>query len=188
MWWGRVKGSRIGLYSITKQTNSECFITWMWDSHLFSIISGKVVTKCIRVLPIDPAWLSINLGILICIECSGIHREMGVHHSRIQSLALDKLATSELLVRNWLYSEPSLPYQSSGLNFSFPIQLNWRFLCRIKERYPVWKKIITFCWPPSFFFFSVIFLCIMWSCLSYSPSICDLFPPYSSLFLLIISV
>ncbi|XP_060628400.2 arf-GAP with SH3 domain, ANK repeat and PH domain-containing protein 1-like [Anolis sagrei] len=46
----------------------------------------------------DPAWLSINLGILICIECSGIHREMGVHHSRIQSLALDKLATSELLL------------------------------------------------------------------------------------------
>ncbi|XP_060087041.1 arf-GAP with SH3 domain, ANK repeat and PH domain-containing protein 2-like [Heteronotia binoei] len=46
----------------------------------------------------DPAWLSINLGILICIECSGIHREMGVHHSRIQSLALDKLSTSELLL------------------------------------------------------------------------------------------
>uniref|UniRef100_A0A8C4JQQ8 ASAP1 protein n=1 Tax=Dromaius novaehollandiae TaxID=8790 RepID=A0A8C4JQQ8_DRONO len=46
----------------------------------------------------DPTWLSINLGILICIECSGIHREMGVHLSRIQSLSLDKLATSELLV------------------------------------------------------------------------------------------
>uniref|UniRef100_K7GFL5 Arf-GAP with SH3 domain, ANK repeat and PH domain-containing protein 3 n=1 Tax=Pelodiscus sinensis TaxID=13735 RepID=K7GFL5_PELSI len=46
----------------------------------------------------DPTWLSINLGILICIECSGIHREMGVHHSRIQSLSLDKLTTSELLL------------------------------------------------------------------------------------------
>ncbi|NWI09607.1 ASAP1 protein, partial [Crypturellus soui] len=46
----------------------------------------------------DPTWLSINLGILICIECSGIHREMGVHLSRIQSLSLDKLATSELLL------------------------------------------------------------------------------------------
>ncbi|NWY05006.1 ASAP1 protein, partial [Nothoprocta ornata] len=46
----------------------------------------------------DPTWLSINLGILICIECSGIHRQMGVHLSRIQSLSLDKLATSELLL------------------------------------------------------------------------------------------
>ncbi|XP_018414219.1 PREDICTED: arf-GAP with SH3 domain, ANK repeat and PH domain-containing protein 1 isoform X6 [Nanorana parkeri] len=46
----------------------------------------------------DPTWLSINLGILTCIECSGIHREMGVHISRIQSLELDKLGTSELLL------------------------------------------------------------------------------------------
>uniref|UniRef100_A0A8C0JF27 ArfGAP with SH3 domain, ankyrin repeat and PH domain 1 n=1 Tax=Chelonoidis abingdonii TaxID=106734 RepID=A0A8C0JF27_CHEAB len=45
----------------------------------------------------DPTWLSTNLGILTCIECSGIHREMGVHISRIQSLELDKLGTSELL-------------------------------------------------------------------------------------------
>ncbi|XP_028853296.1 arf-GAP with SH3 domain, ANK repeat and PH domain-containing protein 2 isoform X1 [Denticeps clupeoides] len=46
----------------------------------------------------DPTWISTNLGILTCIECSGIHREMGVHYSRIQSLSLDKLGTSELLL------------------------------------------------------------------------------------------
>lgn len=46
----------------------------------------------------DPTWLSTNLGILTCIECSGIHRELGVHYSRIQSLTLDLLSTSELLV------------------------------------------------------------------------------------------
>ncbi|XP_061667444.1 arf-GAP with SH3 domain, ANK repeat and PH domain-containing protein 2-like isoform X2 [Syngnathoides biaculeatus] len=45
-----------------------------------------------------PTWLSTNLGVLICIECSGIHREIGVHHSRIQSLDLDVLGTSELLL------------------------------------------------------------------------------------------
>lgn len=48
--------------------------------------------------PPGPTWLSTNLGVLICIECSGIHREMGVHYSRIQSLDLDVLGTSELLV------------------------------------------------------------------------------------------
>ena len=46
----------------------------------------------------DPTWLATNLGILMCIECSGIHRELGVHYSRIQSLTLDVLSTSELLV------------------------------------------------------------------------------------------
>uniref|UniRef100_A0A2I2ZLA9 ArfGAP with SH3 domain, ankyrin repeat and PH domain 2 n=1 Tax=Gorilla gorilla gorilla TaxID=9595 RepID=A0A2I2ZLA9_GORGO len=47
----------------------------------------------------DPTWLSTNLGILTCIECSGIHRELGVHYSRMQSLTLDVLGTSELLGR-----------------------------------------------------------------------------------------
>ncbi|KAJ8289480.1 hypothetical protein GJAV_G00001770 [Gymnothorax javanicus] len=47
---------------------------------------------------LDPTWLSTNLGILTCIECSGIHRELGVHYSRIQSLTLDMLSTSELLL------------------------------------------------------------------------------------------
>uniref|UniRef100_A0A8C1QSL4 ArfGAP with SH3 domain, ankyrin repeat and PH domain 1a n=1 Tax=Cyprinus carpio TaxID=7962 RepID=A0A8C1QSL4_CYPCA len=46
----------------------------------------------------EPKWLSTNLGILTCIECSGIHREMGVHISRIQSMELDKLGSSELLL------------------------------------------------------------------------------------------
>ena len=34
----------------------------------------------------------------MCIECSGIHREMGVHISRIQSLTLDNVGTSQLLL------------------------------------------------------------------------------------------
>ncbi|CAL8300432.1 unnamed protein product [Boreogadus saida] len=46
----------------------------------------------------NPTWLATNLGILMCIECSGIHRELGVHYSRIQSLTLDVLSTSELLL------------------------------------------------------------------------------------------
>jgi hypothetical protein len=38
-----------------------------------------------------PDWVCLNLGILICIQCSGIHRSLGVHVSKVRSLALDDL-------------------------------------------------------------------------------------------------
>ncbi len=34
-------------------------------------------------------WVSINLGVILCIECSGIHRSLGTHVSKIRSLTLD---------------------------------------------------------------------------------------------------
>ncbi|KAK1079831.1 hypothetical protein LTR33_006064 [Friedmanniomyces endolithicus] len=34
-------------------------------------------------------WCSINLGVLLCIECSGIHRSLGTHISKVRSLTLD---------------------------------------------------------------------------------------------------
>ncbi|KAH7328769.1 hypothetical protein B0I35DRAFT_486785 [Stachybotrys elegans] len=34
-------------------------------------------------------WVSINLGIILCIECSGIHRSLGTHISKVRSLTLD---------------------------------------------------------------------------------------------------
>ncbi|MGH0168074.1 UNVERIFIED_CONTAM: hypothetical protein FKN15_067445 [Acipenser sinensis] len=37
----------------------------------------------------EPRWASINLGITLCIECSGIHRSLGVHLSKVRSLTLD---------------------------------------------------------------------------------------------------
>ncbi len=36
-----------------------------------------------------PDWASISFGILVCIQCSGIHRSLGVHLSKIRSLNLD---------------------------------------------------------------------------------------------------
>ncbi|KAL2351706.1 ARF GTPase-like protein activator [Cryomyces antarcticus] len=37
-------------------------------------------------------WVSINLGIILCIECSGIHRSLGTHISKVRSLTLDTSA------------------------------------------------------------------------------------------------
>ncbi|KAM7222118.1 hypothetical protein V8F06_002390 [Rhypophila decipiens] len=34
-------------------------------------------------------WVSLNLAIILCIECSGIHRSLGTHISKVRSLTLD---------------------------------------------------------------------------------------------------
>ncbi|CAE7243393.1 AGD12 [Symbiodinium sp. CCMP2592] len=38
-----------------------------------------------------PRWCSINLGVIICAECAGLHRKLGTHISFVQSLSLDVL-------------------------------------------------------------------------------------------------
>eukprot|EP00262_Sarcandra_glabra_P012331 TRINITY_DN3151_c0_g1_i1.p1 TRINITY_DN3151_c0_g1~~TRINITY_DN3151_c0_g1_i1.p1 ORF type:complete len:466 (+),score=66.46 TRINITY_DN3151_c0_g1_i1:176-1399(+) len=45
--------------------------------------------KCADCGSSDPDWASLNLGILVCIECSGVHRNLGVHISKVRSLTLD---------------------------------------------------------------------------------------------------
>eukprot|EP00002_Diphylleia_rotans_P031133 TRINITY_DN6453_c0_g1_i4.p1 TRINITY_DN6453_c0_g1~~TRINITY_DN6453_c0_g1_i4.p1 ORF type:complete len:495 (+),score=73.28 TRINITY_DN6453_c0_g1_i4:1075-2559(+) len=47
-------------------------------------------STCAECRSPDPDWVSLNLGILVCIECSGIHRSLGVHISKVRSLTLDR--------------------------------------------------------------------------------------------------
>ena len=84
-----------------------CLIVVKWSSLFLRYLSAMenlieskfLFLSSIHLFFTDPTWLSTNLGVLTCIECSGIHREMGVHVSRVRSLTLDNLGTAELLVR-----------------------------------------------------------------------------------------
>ncbi|KAM9318545.1 arf-GAP with coiled-coil, ANK repeat and PH domain-containing protein 2 [Pholidichthys leucotaenia] len=44
----------------------------------------------------EPRWASVNLGVTMCIECSGIHRSLGVHLSKVRSLTLDSWEAEQL--------------------------------------------------------------------------------------------
>ena len=51
-----------------------------------------------RARPLDPRWASWNLGIFMCIECSGVHRSVGTHISRVKSVNLDTWTTEQIEV------------------------------------------------------------------------------------------
>uniref|UniRef100_A0A672M1B9 Arf-GAP with GTPase, ANK repeat and PH domain-containing protein 1 n=1 Tax=Sinocyclocheilus grahami TaxID=75366 RepID=A0A672M1B9_SINGR len=57
---------------------------------LQSVRNMRGNTRCVDCEAQNPDWASLNLGALICIECSGIHRNLGTHLSRVRSLDLDE--------------------------------------------------------------------------------------------------
>ncbi|XP_078023501.1 arf-GAP with coiled-coil, ANK repeat and PH domain-containing protein 2 [Epinephelus lanceolatus] len=59
-------------------------------------LSGPGNLRCCDCGEEDPRWASINLGITMCIECSGIHRSLGVHLSKVRSLTLDSWEAEQL--------------------------------------------------------------------------------------------
>jgi len=55
---------------------------------------NPLCAECDRSNP-PPEWVSLNLGCVVCIDCSGVHRALGVHVSKMRSLKLDDLEPEE---------------------------------------------------------------------------------------------
>lgn len=81
--------------------------------------------KCADCGAPEPDWASLNLGVLVCIECSGVHRNLGVHISKVRSLTLD--------FRVW---EPSVItlFQSLGNTFANSV---WEELLQSRSAFQV---------------------------------------------------
>ncbi|KAJ5856314.1 uncharacterized protein N7529_010258 [Penicillium soppii] len=61
---------------------------------LLRLEHNKICADCKRNK--HPRWASWNLGVFVCIRCSGIHRGMGTHISRVKSVDLDAWTDEQL--------------------------------------------------------------------------------------------
>uniref|UniRef100_A0AAQ4QSA5 ArfGAP with GTPase domain, ankyrin repeat and PH domain 2 n=1 Tax=Gasterosteus aculeatus aculeatus TaxID=481459 RepID=A0AAQ4QSA5_GASAC len=80
------------LASLQSCESGRSKVRWSSQSEavaLQAIRNAKGNHLCVDCEAPNPTWASLNLGALICIECSGIHRNLGTHLSRVRSLDLD---------------------------------------------------------------------------------------------------
>lgn len=75
------------------------------DSKGKDLVNGRRVPRsfsmahhCRSVTLPGPRWASWNLGIFLCIRCAGIHRNLGVHISKVRSVNLDSWTPEQVVV------------------------------------------------------------------------------------------
>ena len=68
----------------------------------------------------SPTWASLNIGVFVCIKCSGCHREIGVHITKIKSVELDLWPSKSLTDFSKINNEIANAYWEYDLkNYDF---------------------------------------------------------------------
>ena len=74
---------------------------------------NKLCADCAARLP---EWASMTFGVLICDECSGVHRQLGTHLSRVRSLSIDMWHPEQYFVFKQFGNAFANPIWESGMS------------------------------------------------------------------------
>lgn len=95
-----------------------------------------------------PRWASWNLGVFLCIRCAGIHRNLGVHVSKVKSVNLDSWTPEQLAMVQQIGNRRARSVYEAGLpaNFRRP-QTDSALEALIRAKYEQ-KKYVDKDWIP----------------------------------------
>ena len=113
------------------------------------VIINKLLKKpenkfCADCKRSSPSWASINLGVFVCINCSGCHREIGVHVTKIKSVNLDVWPNEVLKnfqkINNKIANE-YWEYKLKKFNFKAIQNDNYKLIQFIRDKYEYKKWV-----------------------------------------------
>jgi len=96
-----------------------------------------------------PRWASWNLGLFLCIRCAGIHRNLGVHISKVKSVNLDSWTPQQVASMQQMQNSKARAVYEAGIpeDFRRP-QTDSAVEAFVRQKYEK-KKFIQPNWQPS---------------------------------------
>lgn len=85
---------------------------------------NSICFECHAPLSYESAWASANLGVFICLNCSGVHRQLGTHVSFVRSCKLDKWSNDHLCNMSKIGNSNAAKFWEANICSSFNRSMN----------------------------------------------------------------